>query len=168
MALLDILHFPDERLRTRARPVEQVDDRIRQLVDDMFETMYEAPGIGLAATQVNVHERVIVIDVSLEKDQPLVLINPEILAKDGVEEREEGCLSVPGVYETVQRADHIKVRALDRDGNTFELETGDLLAVCIQHEMDHLDGKLFVDYLSTLKRQRIKKKLEKHKKATVM
>jgi peptide deformylase len=168
MALLDILHFPDERLRTRARPVEQVDDRIRQLVDDMFDTMYEAPGIGLAATQVNVHQRVIVIDVSLDKDQPLVLINPEILAKDGVEEREEGCLSVPGVYETVQRADHIKVRALDRDGNAFELETGDLLAVCIQHEMDHLDGKLFVDYLSTLKRQRIRKKLEKHKKATVM
>jgi peptide deformylase len=168
MALLDILHFPDERLRTRARPVEQVDDRIRQLVDDMFDTMYEAPGIGLAATQVNVHQRVIVIDVSLDKDQPLVLINPEILAKDGVEEREEGCLSVPGVYETVQRADHIKVRALDRDGKAFELETGDLLAVCIQHEMDHLDGKLFVDYLSTLKRQRIRKKLEKHKKATVM
>ena len=168
MALLDILHFPDERLRTKARPVEQVDDGIRKLVDDMFETMYDAPGIGLAATQVNVHQRIIVIDVSLEKNQPLVLINPEIIEKDGVEEREEGCLSVPGVYETVQRADHIKVRALDRDGQSFELETGDLLAVCIQHEMDHLEGKLFVDYLSSLKRQRIKKKLEKHKKATVL
>ena len=168
MALLDILHFPDDRLRTKARPVEQVDDSVRQLVDDMFETMYEAPGIGLAATQVNVHQRIIVIDVSLEKDQPLVLINPEIIEKDGVEEREEGCLSVPGVYETVQRADHIRVKALDRNGEPFELETGDLLAVCIQHEIDHLDGKLFVDYLSSLKRQRIKKKLEKSRKATVM
>ncbi len=168
MAILDILHFPDERLRTRATPVEQVSDDIRRLVDDMFETMYDAPGIGLAATQVDVHKRVIVIDVSPERDQPLVLINPRIIAKDGVEEREEGCLSVPGVYETVQRAEHIKIEALDRDGNGFELETGDLLAVCIQHEIDHLDGKLFVDYLSSLKRQRIKKKLEKQKKATVM
>ncbi|TNF33591.1 MAG: peptide deformylase, partial [Gammaproteobacteria bacterium] len=137
-------------------------------IDDMFETMYDAPGIGLAATQVNVHKRVIVIDVSHEKNQPLCLINPEIIAKDGIEEREEGCLSVPGIYETVQRADHIRVRALDRDGNPFELETGDLLAVCIQHEMDHLAGKLFVDYLSPLKRNRIKKKLEKQKNAAVM
>ncbi|HEY9052678.1 MAG TPA: peptide deformylase [Gammaproteobacteria bacterium] len=168
MPKLEILHFPDERLRTKAKPVEQVDDSIRQLVDDMFETMYEAPGIGLAATQVNVHKRVIVVDVSHEKDQPLCLINPVIIAKDGIEEREEGCLSVPGIYETVVRADHIKVKALDRDGNPFELETGDLLAVCIQHEMDHLEGKLFVDYLSALKRNRIKKKLEKQKTAAVM
>ena len=168
MALLEILHFPDERLRTRATPVEEVNDEVRQLVDDMFETMYDAPGIGLAATQINVHKRIIVIDVSQERNQPLVLINPQIIEKDGVEEREEGCLSVPGVYETVQRADHIKVKALDRDGQEFELETGELLAVCIQHEIDHLDGKLFVDYLSSLKRQRIKKKLEKSKKAAVL
>lgn len=168
MPKLDILHFPDERLRTVAKPVEQVDDNIRQLVDDMFETMYDAPGIGLAATQVNVHKQVIVIDVSMEKDQPLCLINPEIIEKDGVEEREEGCLSVPGVYDTVQRADHIRVRALDRNGESFELETGELLAVCIQHEMDHLKGKLFVDYLSPLKRQRIKKKLTKAQKAAVL
>ncbi|MCW9013392.1 MAG: peptide deformylase [Gammaproteobacteria bacterium] len=168
MARLDILRFPDERLRTKAKPVAQVDDEIRQLIDDMFETMYEAPGIGLAATQVNVHKRVVVIDISPEKDQPLALINPEIIARDGIEEREEGCLSVPGIYETVQRADHIKLRALDRDGNAFEMETGDLLAVCIQHELDHLNGKLFVDYLSALKRNRIKKKLEKQKKAAVM
>jgi len=168
MAKLEILHFPDDRLRNVATPVSEVDDNIRQLVDDMLETMYEAPGIGLAATQVNVHKRVIVIDVSLEKDQPLCLINPEILAKDGIEQHEEGCLSVPGIYETVERADHIKVKALDREGQPFELETGDLLAVCIQHEIDHLDGKLFVDYLSALKRNRIRKKLEKQKKADIM
>ena len=168
MSKLEILGFPDERLRTKAKKVETVDGTIRQLVDDMFETMYEAPGIGLAATQVNVHKRVVVIDVSKEKDQPLCLINPEIVEKDGVEECEEGCLSVPGIYERVQRAEHIKVKALDRDGNPFEMEAGDLLAVCIQHELDHLDGKLFVDYLSPLKRQRIRKKLEKQKKAAVM
>jgi len=168
MAKLEILCFPDDRLRTKAKTVEVVDDSIRQLVEDMFETMYEAPGIGLAATQVNVHKRVLVVDVSHEKDQPLCLINPEIIAKDGIEEHEEGCLSVPGIYETIQRADHIKVKALDKDGNEFVLETGELLAVCIQHEMDHLQGKLFVDYLSPLKRNRIKKKLEKQKKADVM
>ena len=168
MALLDILHFPDERLRTVAKPVETVDDSIRQLLDDMLETMYDAPGIGLAATQVNVHKRVIVIDISEERDQPLFLINPEIIEKDGVGEMQEGCLSVPGIYETVERADHIKIRALDRDGNTFELETGGLLAVCIQHEMDHLMGKLFVDYLSPLKRQRIRKKLTKAGKAAAV
>ncbi|MCW8854528.1 MAG: peptide deformylase [Gammaproteobacteria bacterium] len=168
MAKLEILHFPDDRLRKVAKPVSEVDDNIRQLVDDMFETMYEAPGIGLAATQVNVHKRVVVIDVSHEKDQPLCLINPEIIAKDGVEQHEEGCLSVPGIYETVERAEHIKVKALDKDGHPFELETGDLLAVCIQHEIDHLDGKLFVDYLSALKRNRIRKKLEKQKKADIM
>jgi len=168
MPVLDILEFPDERLRTRAKPVEAVTDEIRQLVDDMFETMYAAPGIGLAATQVNVHQRVVVIDLSREKDQPLCLINPVIVAKDGIEQHEEGCLSVPGVYETVERADHIKVEALNRDGEKFVLETGDLLAVCIQHELDHLEGKLFVDYLSPLKRNRIRKKLEKQKKADIM
>lgn len=168
MPVLDILEFPDERLRTRAKPVEAVTDEIRQLVDDMFETMYAAPGIGLAATQVNVHQRVVVIDISREKDQPLCLINPVIVAKDGIEQHEEGCLSVPGIYETVERADHIKVEALNRDGEKFVLETGDLLAVCIQHELDHLEGKLFVDYLSPLKRNRIKKKLEKQKKADIM
>ncbi len=164
MALLEILEFPDERLRKRAKAVVNVDDSIRRLVDDMFETMYEAPGVGLAATQVNVHERVIVIDVSEDKDQPLCLINPEILSRDGIEEREEGCLSVPGIFEKVRRAEQVKVRALDREGNPFELETDGLLAVCIQHEIDHLDGKLFVDYLSPLKRQRIRKKLIKSKR----
>ena len=164
MTTLDILHFPDPRLRNVARPVEQVDDSIRQLVDDMFETMYAAPGIGLAATQVNVDKRVIVIDISEAKDHPLCLINPEILGLEGVEEMEEGCLSVPGVYETVQRANQVRVRALGRDGEPFELETDGLLAVCIQHEIDHLDGKLFVDYLSQLKRVRIRKKLEKEQR----
>ncbi|HEX5515603.1 MAG TPA: peptide deformylase [Gammaproteobacteria bacterium] len=165
MAILDILHFPDPRLRTKAAPVEVVDDELRRLVDDMFETMYAAPGIGLAATQVNVHQRVIVIDVSEEKDQPLVLINPELLELRGAEEMQEGCLSVPDYYDTVQRADWVRVRALDRDGKPFELETDGLLAVCIQHEIDHLDGKLFVDYLSELKRNRVRKKLEKQAQA---
>ena len=164
MALLNILHFPDDRLRTVAAPVEEVTDEIRQLTDDMLETMYAAPGIGLAATQVNVHQRVIVIDVSEEKNQPLVLINPEIIEKDGVQTFDEGCLSVPGIYETVERAEHIRIRALNRDGESYELEADDLLAVCIQHEMDHLMGKLFVDYLSSLKLQRIKKKLQKQQK----
>ena len=168
MALLEILKFPDERLRTRAKPVESVTDDIRQLVDDMFETMYAAPGIGLAATQVNVHQRIVVIDVSAEKDQPICLINPQITARDGIEQHEEGCLSVPGVYETVERADHIRVKALNRDGEEIEIETGDLLAICIQHELDHLEGKLFVDYLSPLKRNRIRKKLEKHQKTADM
>lgn len=161
MAILDILHFPDPRLRIKAKPVDVVDDQIRRLVDDMFETMYSAPGIGLAATQVNVHKRVIVIDVSDEKDQPLVLINPEILEDRGLEEMQEGCLSVPDYFDNVQRSDWVRVRALDRDGQEFELETDGLLAVCIQHEIDHLNGKLFVDYLSELKRKRIRKKLEK-------
>jgi len=164
MALLPILEFPDPRLRTRAQPVAQVDDRIRQLIDDMFETMYAAPGIGLAATQVNVHQRLLVVDVSESRKEPLALINPEILARDGVEESEEGCLSVPGVYEKVTRADNIRVRALDRDGKPIEFEAHGLLAVCIQHEMDHLEGKLFVDYLSDLKRTRIRKKIEKERK----
>lgn len=161
MAVLNILHFPDPRLRNKARSVERVNDEIQRLVDDMFETMYQAPGIGLAATQVDVAKRVIVIDVSENRDQPLTFINAEILSRDGVEEMEEGCLSVPGIYEKVQRADKVKVRALGRDGQPFELEAEGLLAVCIQHEIDHLDGKLFVDYLSQLKRQRIKTKLAK-------
>ena len=164
MATLEILHFPDPRLRTRAKSVATVDDQLRRLVDDMLETMYAAPGIGLAATQVNVHKRVIVIDLSKEQDQPLVLINPEIVEQRGVEEMEEGCLSVPGVYERVERADQIRVRALGRDGQAFDLEADGLLAVCIQHEIDHLNGKLFVDYLSQLKRQRIRKKLEKQRR----
>jgi len=161
MAILDILHFPDARLRNVAKPVAQVDDSVRQLIDDMFETMYQAPGIGLASIQVNDPRRVIVVDTSEDRSQPLALVNPEILAKEGEEEMDEGCLSVPGVYETVQRADKIRVRALDRDGQAFEMDADGLLAVCIQHEIDHLDGKLFVDYLSNLKRQRIRKKLEK-------
>ncbi len=164
MALLKILEYPDPRLRTRAVPVEAVDDEIRRLIDDMLETMYAAPGVGLAATQVDIHKRLLVVDVSEIKDRPLCLINPEIVEKDGVEISEEGCLSVPGVTELVERAEHIKVRALDRNGDAFELETKGLLAVCIQHEVDHLEGKLFVDYLSELKRQRIKKKLIKSKK----
>ena len=168
MPLLDILKFPDERLRTKAKPVDAVTDEIRQLVDDMFETMYAAPGIGLAATQINVHQRIIVIDISREKDQPLCLINPVILAKEGIEHHEEGCLSVPGVYENVERADRIKVEALDRDGKKVKFDADELLAVCIQHEIDHLNGKLFVDYLSAMKRNRIKKKLEKQLKADVM
>jgi len=164
MTTLNILHFPDPRLRTVAKPVAQVDDAIRQLADDMLETMYAAPGIGLAATQVNVDKRVVVIDISEEKNQPLCLINPEILELDGIEEMEEGCLSVPGVYETVQRAERVHIRALDRMGQSFAMEVDGLLAVCIQHEIDHLDGKLFVDYLSQLKRTRIRKKLEKEQR----
>ena len=168
MALLEILHFPDPRLRKNAEPVTKVDDEIRQIVDDMFETMYDAPGIGLAATQVNIQKQIIVIDVSEDKNDPVCLINPMIIERDGEEEMEEGCLSVPGIYETVQRARHIRVRALDRDGNPFEIEDDGLLAVCIQHEMDHLAGKLFVDYLSSMKRQRIQKKLEKQTKQGIL
>ena len=167
MGLLNVLHFPDPRLRTRAVPVEDVDDTVRLLVDDMFETMYGAPGIGLAATQVNIHRRVIVIDISETKDQPLCLINPEITARDGIEEMEEGCLSVPGVFEKINRADRITVSALDRDGATFTLDADGLLAVCIQHEMDHLEGKLFIDYLSELKRTRIRKRLHKLERQTL-
>lgn len=161
MALLEILHHPDPRLRKKATAVEGVDDQVRQLLDDMLETMYSAKGIGLAATQINVQKRVVVIDLSEEKNQPLVLINAEILEKSGEVEYEEGCLSVPEYYDKVTRAEKIKVRALNRDGETFELETDGLLAICIQHELDHLEGKLFVDYLSTLKQQRVRKKLEK-------
>ena len=164
MARLPILEYPDPRLRIRAEPVTEVDAGIRQLVDDLLETMYAAPGIGLAATQVDVHQRVLVIDVSEQHNEPLCLINPEIIASDGRASHEEGCLSVPDFYEPVERAATITVRALDRDGRPFELEAEDLLAVCIQHEMDHLDGKLFVDYLSELKRGRIRKKLVKKSK----
>jgi peptide deformylase len=148
MAILNILEYPDPRLRTRAHPVAQVDDEVRRLVDDMFETMYAAPGVGLAATQVDVHRRVLVADVSDERNQPLCLINPEIIRREGTQILEEGCLSVPGVYDKVVRSERIRVRALDRDGREFELDADGLLAVCIQHEMDHLEGKLFVDYLS--------------------
>lgn len=161
MAIRDILHYPDPRLRNRAQPVERFDDDIRALVDDLFETMYQAPGIGLAATQVNVAKRVLVVDVSEDNSQPLCLINPEILEVFGQEKMDEGCLSVPGIFETVSRAERVRVRALNRNGELFEQEADGLLAVCIQHEIDHLDGKLFVDYLSTLKRQRIRKRLEK-------
>lgn len=161
MARLDILHYPDARLHTVAKPVQAVDARIRQLVDDMAETMYAAPGIGLAATQVNVHERVIVIDITETRDDLRVFINPEIVSQSGRVEGEEGCLSVPGVFDRVTRSEHVTVRALDRDGKPFELQADGLLAVCIQHEMDHLLGKVFVDYLSMLKRNRIKQKLLK-------
>ena len=161
MAQLGILHYPDSRLRKPALPVEAVDDSIRALVADMLETMYAAPGIGLAATQVNVRKRIVVMDVSEEKNRPLVFINPILLEREGEGEMEEGCLSVPGFYETVRRAERVRVSALDRDGEPFELDASGLLAVCIQHEIDHLDGKLFVDYLSALKRDRIRKKLEK-------
>lgn len=164
MALLEILHFPDPRLRNVARPVTAVDGVVRQLVDDMFETMYAAPGIGLAATQVDVHRRLLVADVSADKEHPHVFINPEILEKDGVTVTEEGCLSVPGYFEEVKRAEHIRVRYLDRDGRECEDEFEGLLAVCVQHEIDHLDGKLFVDYLSEAKRSRIRKKLEKERR----
>ncbi len=169
MAILDILHYPDKRLRTVAAPVDQVDESIRRLIDDMFETMYAAPGIGLAATQVDVHKQVIVIDLSPEKNQPLCLINPEILKSDGVEQTEEGCLSVPDIFETVERAERIEVKALDRTGDAFTLEADGLLAVCIQHEIDHLRGNLFVDYLSPLKQMRVKKKIQKaRRQATVI
>jgi peptide deformylase len=161
VSILTILEFPDKRLRTVAEEVNQVDDNIKTLVDDMLETMYAAKGVGLAATQVNVHKRIIVMDISEEKDEPICLINPKIIEKDGEEESEEGCLSVPGFFEKVSRAEHIKVQALNREGENFQLEARELLAVCIQHEMDHLLGKLFVDYLSAFKRNRIKAKLEK-------
>jgi peptide deformylase len=164
MAKLKILEFPDPRLRTKATPVGSVDDALRVLIGDMFETMYDAPGIGLAATQVDVHKRLLVTDVSPDNSEPHVLINPEILEKDGVIVTDEGCLSVPGYYEEVERAEHIRVRFLDRSGDETEMEAEGLLAVCIQHEIDHLEGKLFVDYLSEAKRQRIRKKLEKERR----
>ena len=164
MARLPIIEFPDPRLRTVARPVKEVDTRIRKLIDDMFETMYEAPGIGLAATQVDVHERLLVLDVSEDKSYPMVFINPEVLSAEGSQIYQEGCLSVPGIYADVKRAESIVVRALDRDGQSFEVNADGLLAVCIQHEMDHLAGKVFVDYLSPLKRELVRKKLAKQRR----
>jgi len=161
MAILNILRYPDPRLRRRAQPVSQVDATVRRLVADMAETMYQAPGIGLAAIQVEAPLRVVVMDLSVERNALHVFINPEILTRDGVQTLEEGCLSVPGVYGEVERARHIRVRALDGAGQAFELEAEGLLATCIQHEIDHLDGKVFVDYLSRLKQSRIRKKLEK-------
>ncbi len=162
MALLEILEFPDPRLRTKAKPVAAVTDATRELIDDMLETMYDAPGIGLAATQVNVHQRILVIDVSDAASDPQVFINPEVTVLDPeLGEYDEGCLSVPGFYETVNRPRRVAVRALDRSGELVERELDGLLAICLQHEIDHLDGKLFVDYLSPLKRTRIRKKLEK-------
>ncbi|MBX3695636.1 MAG: peptide deformylase [Steroidobacteraceae bacterium] len=165
MALLTILEYPDPRLRTRAEPVTVFDEAFGRLVDDMFETMYAAPGIGLAATQVNVHQRLIVIDISEERNERHVFVNPEILGKSGTAVTEEGCLSVPGIFDEVQRASRVRVRARDRHGIEFEQDLEGILAVCLQHEIDHLDGKLFVDYLSDLKRERIRKKLDKDRKA---
>ncbi len=162
--LLNVLEFPDPRLRTRAKPVEQVDDELRSLIDTMFATMYAAPGIGLAATQVDVHKRLLVADVSSEKNDPHALINPEIIDQQGQVVTEEGCLSVPGIYAEVPRAERIRVRYLDRDGNSQESDMDGLLAVCVQHEIDHLEGRLFVDYLSEAKRQRIRKKLQKERR----
>lgn len=166
MALLPILRFPDSRLHKKAAPVRAVDDSIRKLVADMAETMYEAPGIGLAATQVDIHKRVVVIDVSEERNVLMAFINPEILERSGEQVCEEGCLSVPGIYEKVSRAEKVKVRALNEQGEPFELEAEGLLAVCIQHELDHLDGKVFVEYLSQLKLTRIKNKLAKKARIT--
>ncbi|QLQ33469.1 MAG: peptide deformylase [Candidatus Thiothrix singaporensis] len=164
MSLLEILHHPDPRLRKKAAPVGEVNASIRRIVDDMFETMYANQGIGRAATQVNVHQRIITIDVTESKTEPLCLINPEILSKEGSNEHEEGCLSVPDFYEKVTRAERIRVRALDRDGQVFERDADGMLAICIQHEMDHLEGKLFVDYLSSLKQQRARKVVQKWEK----
>ena len=164
MTRLTILEFPDPRLRTRASPVPAVDGSLRELIDDMLETMYAAKGIGLAATQVNVHKRILVTDVSEERNEPRAFINPEILARDGTEVSQEGCLSVPGYYDEIERAARVRVRALDRDDKAFEEDLDGLLAICVQHEIDHLDGKLFVDYLSEMKRQRVRKKLEKERK----
>lgn len=166
MAILEILHFPDPRLRTKAKPVEHITPKIKDLVEDMFDTMYHAPGIGLAATQINVHRQIIVIDVSETKNQRLCLINPRIVLADGNSCHEEGCLSVPDIHENIIRAALIQVQALDINGKEFNLTAEGLLATCIQHEIDHLNGKLFVDYLSPLKRQRIAKKLAKTKVTT--
>jgi peptide deformylase len=166
MAALDILRYPDPRLYKKAEPVAEVDESVRALVRDMAETMYAAPGVGLAATQVNVHKRVVVIDASESRDQLLVLINPEIVSREGVQLCEEGCLSVPGIYEAVERAERVTVRALGVDGKPFTLTAEKLLAVCIQHELDHLEGKVFVDYLSRLKQQRIKARLQKQLRKT--
>jgi peptide deformylase len=165
MTQLKVLRYPDERLRTVAKPIEEFTPKLQTIIDDMFETMDVEKGVGLAATQVDIHQRLIVMDVSSERDDPIVLINPQIIAQDGVQVSEEGCLSVPDCYAKVERAQTVTVKALDRDGKEFTREGSDLLAICIQHEIDHLDGKLFVDYLSPLKRNRIRKKLEKEERA---
>jgi peptide deformylase len=167
MSRLTIMEYPDPRLRTRARPVEQFDAALGRLIDDMFETMYEAKGIGLAATQVDVHRRLIVLDLSEDRSEPLVFINPEILEREGAAKTEEGCLSVPGIFDDVQRAARVRVRAQDRTGAVFERELDGVVSVCVQHEMDHLEGKLFVDYLSDMKRDRIRKKLDKERKERI-
>lgn len=164
MALLPILQYPDERLHIVAKPVEKVDERIQTLIADMFETMYEARGIGLAATQVDVHERVVVMDLTEDKSEPRVFINLTILEKNGETTYEEGCLSIPGIYDTVTRAERVKIEALNEKGETFTLEADGLLAICIQHELDHLNGKVFVEHLSQLKQNRIKTKLKKRQK----
>ncbi|MFO1495699.1 MAG: peptide deformylase [Lysobacterales bacterium] len=164
MALLPILEFPDERLRTVAKPIERFEPELQTLIDDMFETMYAAPGVGLAATQIDYHRQLIVIDVSEEKDRPLVLINPRIVEKEGAQNCQEGCLSVPGVFADVERAERVVVEALDRHGQLQRIDASGLLAVCIQHEMDHLAGKVFVDYLSPLKRQMVRSKMEKRRR----
>ena len=167
MALLNILQYPDPRLHTVAKPVAQVDDRVRAIVADMFETMYAAKGVGLAATQVDIHERIIVVDTSEQRDQPMVLINPQIVERSAdCKEWEEGCLSLPGIYDKVTRPDRIRVRALDARGEGFEIEADGLMAVCVQHEMDHLEGKVFLDYLSSLKRSRIKVRMRKRQRET--
>ena len=165
MSLLPILEYPDPRLRTKAQPVTVFDAALQTLIDDMFATMYEAPGIGLAASQANVHKQLLVLDVSEEKNEPMVLINPKIVASEGSQTYQEGCLSVPGIFADVDRADHITIESLDRHGQPQNFEADGLLAVCIQHEMDHLIGKLFVDYLSPLKRELVRKKLEKARRA---
>jgi peptide deformylase len=167
MAILSILHYPDERLHIVAQPVAEVDETVRRLIDDMAETMYAAPGIGLAATQVDVHKQVVVIDISEEKNRLLILVNPRIVQSRGTQDYEEGCLSVPGIYETVKRAEQVTVEALDRNGELIRLEAHGLLAVCIQHEMDHLKGRVFVEYLSQLKQGRIKNKLKKRLRETM-
>lgn len=167
MAKLDILEFPDPRLRIAAKPVEAVDDGIRQFIDDMIETMYLERGIGLAATQVNVHQRVLVLDVSEEQDTPQAFINPQLISEQGTQTCEEGCLSVPGIFAEVKRAEHIRIKALDRNGDAIELDAEGLLAVCLQHEMDHLIGKLFIDYMSPLRRRLVKKKIEKQRKVSL-
>ncbi len=167
MAVLPILHFPDPRLRSVSRAVRSVDDSLRAFIDDMFETMYDAPGVGLAAPQVDRLERIIVIDISEDRSQPLCFINPQILSAEGEEVTEEGCLSVPSIYEKVKRASRVRVAYLDRDGKASEMEVDGLLSVCVQHEIDHLDGKLFVDYLSNLKKSRVMKKLEKNRRRSL-
>ncbi|HEY7840284.1 MAG TPA: peptide deformylase [Gammaproteobacteria bacterium] len=164
MARLEVLHFPDPRLRKQALPVKSVDDSIRKLAADMLQTMYEENGVGLAATQVNVQQRVVVIDVSADRNQPLVLINPEIVEQEGREESQEGCLSVPGYFDTVERATKVRYRYLSLEGSPIEADADGLMAICLQHEIDHLNGKLFIDYLSNLKRERIRKKIEKQER----